>query len=239
MRIVFILCVLLSIFSCYSGDFGQVETLTKFEVVLREPIYSQLSDKVAKYKMSLADKGIKFQKADYQFDIPFFKVSAAFDSENGDIQDSIYASLGYDFGVIKIVEMLFSKLRLEDPPAENEDTAVAIYLLDLLKDTTDSVKIILNEYLNEAFFARLGRSKKGINIVSKIELLLDDVMKMRRDVILKIIKSMNKIQSEINNDPDILSKLSDIFDENGDIKRSVNLISNISNQIETLSSQFA
>ncbi|ACH93868.1 hypothetical protein [Borrelia duttonii] len=239
MRIVFILCVLFSILSCYSGDFGQVETLTKFEVVLREPLYSQLSEKVAKYKMSLSDKEIKFQKAAYQFNIPFFKVSAAFDSENGDVQDSIYASLGYDFDTIKILEMLFGKLLLEDPPAENEDTAVAIYLLALLRDATDSVKVILNEYLNKAFFVRLGRSKKGINIVSKIELLLDNMMRMRKDVILKIMKAMKKIQSEINNDPDILSRLSDIFDENRDIKRSVNLISNISKQIEILSSQFA
>ncbi|ATQ15241.1 hypothetical protein CNO14_04365 (plasmid) [Borrelia miyamotoi] len=55
---------------------------------------------------------------------------------------SIYAILGYDFDVIKKLEKIFDRLNLQFPPANNEDTAIAIKLLSLFKDATDSVRII-------------------------------------------------------------------------------------------------
>ncbi|AHH12998.1 Hypothetical protein BHO_0023301 (plasmid) [Borrelia hermsii YBT] len=188
--------------------------------------------------MAFSAAEIKFKKAAYQFNIPFFKVSSVFENDAVDTQDGIYASLGYDFNIIKKLEMLFSKLDLQDPPTDNEDTAVAIKLLDLLKDATDSVKVILNEHLSGSRLTKIIASK-GEGVITKINSLLDEVMRIRFDVTLNIIKEIERIQAEMNNDPDILEKLSNIFAESGEIKRSVNFINDAASQIESLTRQFA
>ncbi|AHH03994.1 Hypothetical protein BHY_1043 (plasmid) [Borrelia nietonii YOR] len=238
MKMRFMLCMLLSLISCGPGKIMQAMAVTKTEVILRDAAYSKLSDKVTEYRMALSDAELKFKKAAYQFNIPFFKVSSVFDNEDGDAQDGIYASLGYDFNIIKKLEMLFSKLDLQDPPTDNEDTAVAIKLLDLLKDATDSVKVILNEHLSESRLTKIIASK-GEGVITKINFLLDEVMRIRYDVTLKIIKEIERVQAKMNNDPDVLDKLSNIFAESGEIKHSVNFINNVASQIESLTRPFA
>ncbi|QFP42368.1 hypothetical protein F9Y90_04470 (plasmid) [Borrelia miyamotoi] len=60
-------------------------------------------------------------------------------------------------------------------PDNNEDTAIAIKLLSLFKDATDSVRIILNVHLSASCLSKIKKFKDK-NVIEKIDSLLEEVL---------------------------------------------------------------
>ncbi|AHH08994.1 hypothetical protein baBA2_000936 (plasmid) [Borrelia anserina] len=93
--------------------------------------------------------------------------------------------------------MLFGKLNQQDSLADNEDTAVAIKLLALLKDATDSVKVILNDYLSELRLTKVI-THNNESVIAKIDCLLDELVKIRSDVIMGFVVQVEKVYVEVS-----------------------------------------
>ncbi|WP_025408481.1 hypothetical protein [Borrelia coriaceae] len=237
MKIIFIVCLLLGMISCELEKNKQIMHSTEAEdrsrYVARDMAYTKLSDKISEYRMLLVNSEMDFKRADYQFNIPFFKISPVLDDITGGAQDSVYASLGYNLDVIKKLEMFFSKLDLQDPPAANEDTAVAMKLLVFLKEITDLVKVTLNKHLSEERLAE-AVANNGRGVILKIDSLVDKIMNMRDNLIVKIIEEIERVNIKREEEQNILDKLSNIFANNDEIKRLVECIKNLADQIESL-----
>ncbi|AHH05444.1 hypothetical protein CNO14_04360 (plasmid) [Borrelia miyamotoi] len=88
-------------------------------------------------------------------------------------------------------------------------------------------------HLSESRLSKIKKFKDK-SVIEKIDSLVKDVLIIRHNVIIELKMHIDRVYKTLNNDLNLLDKLSNIFDESGNIKQFVNFMLEIENQIELL-----
>ncbi|WP_024653734.1 hypothetical protein [Borrelia persica] len=200
----------------------------------REEAYDELANKVKKLKNKFLDESLLFAEGKHKFSMPFFERFAKFDGD--DKKDMVYASLGYDVGVIEKLERLVSKVDSNVPSYLSRlDKGLASALLDVLYNVTYYVReVVLNNHLN---FFNLEKIKKNYlitsNDIGSINVFLDELMYMRRNLTSQLHKYIVLAESKTDKS-EMQAALRKIVEQNGEIKKSIVKMMFVAKSIENL-----
>ncbi|AOW96237.1 hypothetical protein [Borrelia miyamotoi] len=172
-----------------SGDSHQKKLLTPFDY---------LENMVKKARQKLKDEGKEFDSSAIETNIPFDKIQDAFIKTKKERQN-IYASLGYNIQLINKLGKILNAGYLTIKREKNytyRDYALVRKLFKILYRVTKSIDLVVNQCLKENNLNTI-KKKAHIEETNLINLMLNQILEERNNLIPKIIKIMSILFDEM------------------------------------------
>lgn len=172
-----------------SGDSHQEKLLTPFDY---------LENIVKKARQKLKDEGKEFDSSEIETNIPFDKIQDVFIKTKKERQ-LIYASLGYNIQLINNLGKILNAGYLTITREKNytyTDYKLVRKLFKILYGVTKNIDLVVNKYLKENNLNTINK-KAHIEEINFINLMLNQILEERNNLIPKIINSMSILFDEI------------------------------------------
>ncbi|AHH05432.1 hypothetical protein BOM_0889 (plasmid) [Borrelia miyamotoi FR64b] len=188
--------------------------------------YSELKDKVEKYRLRLSSQESEFSPDLSSLIVLFRAVGMTF--EHIRIRYNIYATLGYNLTIIGQLEKILNHLSLN---AQSIDRSLAYDLLVFLSNVTNFARLIVDVYLRDLKLAKIATKDK---VMTEIYYQLDEFI-IRREYLIERMKEMiSLVASKTGNKLEMLEILGRELDKDSEIVKMVNLLQEIKYKIEIL-----
>ncbi|AHF45578.1 hypothetical protein [Borrelia parkeri] len=201
-----------------------------FNISSKDRAYYALKTRVGSYKEELKDAHNHFDLGKLLLNIPFKKISPDFIAS--DKQDKVYAGLGYDAEVIKQLGRVLNKLDFNGPYFINTDASIAHNLLVILNSITDYIRTVVTYYLSDENLSQI-RATKNESRINEINTSLEEFINISKDCMSKVKLQITFLESRMTREA-VLSGIREIVDYEGEIGRTVSLMSTIAVTIWSL-----